>query len=139
MGRQEQRPYIPPEGEQLPIGTILRALRWHKGIPFNELIEKLDSYTKGFISEVETNKVNTSTQSLREICDALGITKEELFSISRKEIIEWVDYGPKYKKKTSTRKRATSSTTNQDILTKLNRIEEIQTEIRDILLNKLKS
>lgn len=87
MGNREKMPQIPQEGP-IPIGVVLRALRWGVGKKISAFADMI-GYDPGYLSQIETGKAPTTDEFLEEVSKALGLTSpEEIRAISRERIVE---------------------------------------------------
>ena len=68
----------PPSLEQ-QLGTILRNRRVEHGLKVSE-VAKLAAISQGMVSKIENAQVSTSLDTLKRLCDALGLTLSQLFA-----------------------------------------------------------
>src|SRR5687767_13614665 len=92
MGRREQIPVVPPEGE-IPLGLKIRARRWAQGLGLSEMARLVDNYDRSHLSHIETGKANPSDELLLRIATVLDISAEGLREASREQVVEWLDHG----------------------------------------------
>ncbi len=68
----------PPSLEQ-QLGTTLRNRRVEHGLKVSE-VAKLATISQGMVSKIENAQVSTSLDTLKRLCDALGLTLSRLFA-----------------------------------------------------------
>ena len=68
----------PPSLEK-QLGTILRNRRVEHGLKVSE-VAKLAAISQGMVSKIENAQVSTSLDTLKRLCDALGLTLSQLFA-----------------------------------------------------------
>jgi transcriptional regulator with XRE-family HTH domain len=68
----------PISGARPPIGDRLRRARRRRELTIEQLA-RATGLTKGFLSQVERDRVNVSVASLLRICEVLGVRVGELF------------------------------------------------------------
>ncbi len=68
----------PPLLEQ-QLGTTLRNRRVEHGLKVSE-VAKLANISQGMVSKIENAQVSTSLDTLKRLCDALGLTLSRLFA-----------------------------------------------------------
>ena len=68
----------------LNIGKRIKQLRNFKGITAQKLADTV-GVTRIYITKLENNENNPSLETLFSICDALGVTLSEFFSIDEED------------------------------------------------------
>lgn len=62
------------------IGQRIKSFRKQQNLTIKELANKINS-SAGYLSDIENGKTLLSINKLIDICDALGVTLSEFFSI----------------------------------------------------------
>lgn len=74
------------DGDLPALGARLREARTRAGVPLTDLAQR-SGLTKGFVSQVERDKVSPSIGSLLRMCDALGLSVGQLFAASAEPLV----------------------------------------------------
>jgi transcriptional regulator with XRE-family HTH domain len=74
---QRENTQTPSLGQQL--GTTLRNRRVEHDLKVSE-VAKLANISQGMVSKIENAQVSTSLDTLKRLCDALGLTLSQLFA-----------------------------------------------------------
>lgn len=98
MPRPERVLDVPEHGE-IPVGTRVRALRWHRGMTAEELgaaagMNQGGPFDRSHVSHVETGRVQPSQAFLAGAARALNISVDDLLSASRDDVLSWMASGP---------------------------------------------
>lgn len=90
MGRRPELPQIPPEGESVPIGTVIRYRRLFLGMSAADVAEKAGNYDRSYLSLIERGLQQPSPDLLTGVVEALGYgSLEELQKVPRDEVVVW--------------------------------------------------
>ncbi len=73
----KERPVDLTVGDKLPLGSRIRLLRQARGVRLSTMAADLN-YAKGYLSNVENNKVSPSDELVEKIADYLDISVDEL-------------------------------------------------------------
>lgn len=98
MPRSERVLEVPEHGE-IPVGTRLRALRWHRGMTAEELgvaagVNQGGPFDRSHVSHVETGLVQPSPAFIAGAARALNISVDDLLGASRDDVLGWMASGP---------------------------------------------
>lgn len=83
---------IPASGD-IPIGSRIRAFRWHQGRELADLAAAVGDYEPSHLSHIESGRANASDELLEKVAQALGITIDKLRNTPREQVAAWAAAG----------------------------------------------